>query len=252
MKNKKKKRKQLEVDPLVSSETIVLPDDNDNIEKSDDDHDEYIPSIEKSKCVYNRCVSNKDDDLPEKYRHIRLGPHSVRPEIYMTIHQLMSEYHMSKRQAFGAVCTVANNVFGRKEYGEWKPFIDKVPTDPNTLPAPQNINRTEAYVEALVLSGIAHDIMSSEDETVVTYSNDGSSQSGVGGYIVQSFSIDGKQRVLPTLHIFSESRATLKELELMNFQMLSAAKGCKFSEKDLVEKIDFAITDSTSHNLGVC
>ena len=115
----------------------------------------------------------------------------------------------------------------------------------------RNINRTEAYVEALVLSGIAHDIMSSEDETVVTYSNDGSSQSGVGGYIVQSFSIDGKQRVLPTLRIFSESRATLKELELMNFQMLSAATGCKFSEKDLVEKIDFVITDSTSHNLGV-
>ena len=95
----------------------------------------------------------------------------------------------------------------------------------------RNINRTEAYVEALVLSGIAHDIMSSEDETVVTYSNDGSSQSGVGGYIVQSFSIDGK---------------------LMTFQMLSAATGCKFSEKDLVEKIDFVITDSTSHNLGVC
>ena len=115
----------------------------------------------------------------------------------------------------------------------------------------RNINRTEAYVEALVLSGIAHYIMSSEDETVVTYSNDGSSQSGVGGYIVQSFSIDGKQRVLPTLSIFSESRATLKELELMTFQMLSAATGCKFSEKDLVEKIDFAITDSTSHNLGV-
>ena len=115
----------------------------------------------------------------------------------------------------------------------------------------RNINRTEAYVEALVLSGIAHDIMSSEDETVVTYSNDGSSQSGFGGYIVQSFSIDGKQRVLPTLSIFSESRATLKELELMTFKMLSAATGCKFSEKDLVEKIDFAITDSTSHNLGV-
>ena len=183
--------------------------------------------------------------------HIRLGPHSVRPEIYMTIHQLMSEYHMSKRQALGSVCTVANNIFGRKEYGEWKTFTDGVPTDQNTLPAPQNINRTETYVEALVLSGIAHDIMSSDSETVVTYSNDGSSQSGVGGYIVQSFSIDGKQRALPTLNIFSESRATLKELELMTFQMLAAATGYKYSEKDLVEKIDFIITDSTAHNLGV-
>ena len=34
------------------------------------------------------------------------------------------------------------------------------------------------------------------------------------------FSIDGKQRALPTLNIFTESRASLKELQLMTYKML--------------------------------
>ena len=75
-------------------------------------------------------------------------------------------------------------------------------------------------------------------------------KSVVGGYIVLSFSIDGKQHALPKINIFSESKATFKELKLMTFQMLASATGYKFSEKDLVEKIDF-ITDSTPQNLGV-
>ncbi len=37
----------------------------------------------------------------------------------------------------------------------------------------------------------------------------------------------------------------------MTFKMLAAATGWKFSEKDLVAKIDFVMTDSTAHNLGV-
>ena len=65
------------------------------------------------------------------------------------------------------------------------------------------------------------------------------------------FSIDGKQRALPTLNIFTESRASLKELQLMTYKMLAAANAWKFNESDLVNKIDFVMTDSTAHNLGV-
>ena len=93
--------------------------------------------------------------------------------------------------------------------------------------------------------------MKPDSQTVVTYSNDGSAQSGVGNYIVQSFCINGKQRALPTMPIFTESKSSLKEMQLMTFQILSAATGGKYSEKDLVERIDFVITDSTAHNLGV-
>ena len=92
--------------------------------------------------------------------------------------------------------------------------------------------------------------MNSEN-SVLTYSNDSSSQSGVGNYIIQSFSIDGKQHVLPTLNIFTESRASLKELQLMTYKILAAVTAWKFNENDLVNKIDFVMTDSTAHNLGV-
>ena len=144
-----------------------------------------------------------------------------------------------------------NNLPGRKEYGARKRYERDRPTTYNTLPAINNTNRTEAYVEALNLAGITNEIMSSEMETVVTYSNDGSALSGVGNYIVQSFSINGKQRALPTLNTFTETRASLKALQLLTYKILAASPGWKYTEKDLVEKIDFVMADSTAHNMGV-
>ena len=106
-------------------------------------------------------------------------------------------------------------------------------------------------MEALVLSAITNEITETESETVVTCSNDGSAQSCVGSYVVQSFRINGKQRALPTLNGFTESCASLKELQLMTYRILSAASGGMYSEKDIVDKIDFVVKDSTNHNLGV-
>ena len=88
---------------------------------------------------------------------------------------LKSEYHLLERQAQGAICTVANNLLGRKNFGKWKQFEKGTKSDNNTLPAPTNSNRTEPYFEALVLAGIANEIMSSE-RSVVIYLKDGSSQ----------------------------------------------------------------------------
>ena len=93
---------------------------------------------------------------------------------------------MSEAQAQVTICTVANNLFdcNWKVPSEEKWTPSKAPTDPNTLPDKSNSRRTEAYVEALVLSAITNEIMDSESETVVTYSNDGSAQSDVNGYIL--------------------------------------------------------------------
>ena len=90
-----------------------------------------------------------------------------------------------------------------------------------------------------------------DSHTVVTYLNDGFPQCGVGNYVVQSFSINGKQRPLPTMSIFTKSKTSLKEMQLMTFKMLAASTGWKYTEKELVEKINFVMTDSTSQNLGL-
>ena len=81
-----------------------------------------------------------------------------------------------------------------------------------------NSSRTEAYVEASILVGIANEIMLPGSHTVVTYLNDGSAQSAVGNYVDQSFSINGKQRALPTMSIFTESKTSLKERQYVTFK----------------------------------
>ena len=50
--------------------------------------------------------------------------------------------HKLKSEVQGAICTVANNLLNRKEFGEWKRHEKKNPTDYNTLPVPTNTNRT--------------------------------------------------------------------------------------------------------------
>ena len=163
--------------------------------------------------------------MPFRFRHIRSGLRSVRPEYYMLTHKLKSELHLSEAQAQGAIVAVANILFGRQEFGEWKVFEKEKEVDFNTLPASTNINRTEPYFEAMILAGIVTEIMNPESKTTITYSNDGSSISGVGNFIVQSFIINAKQRALPTLPIFTESVQSLKELEKMTLEILSLASG---------------------------
>ena len=125
---------------------------------------------------------------------------------------MKSELHLSEAQAQGAI-SVANILFGRQEFREWKIYEKGKEVDYNTLPAPTNMNRTKPYFEIMILASIVTEIMSPESETTITYSNDGSSKSGTGNFIVQSFIINGKQRALPTLPIFTEFVQSLKDVE---------------------------------------
>ena len=85
----------------------------------------------------------------------------------------------------------------------------------------------------MILAGIVTEIMSPNSETTIMHSNDGSSKSGIGNFIVQSFIINGKQRALPTLQIFTESVHSLKELEKMTLEILFLASGRKYSEVEI-------------------
>ena len=139
----------------------------DEDEKSDNpDNNEFSFPENSGKYFFNSSMIDTNDDMPEHYRHIRYGLRSVRPEYYITMHKLKSEFHLSENQAQGAICTVENNLFNPKEFGEWKRYEKEKPTDYNTLPAPTNTNRTEPYIEALILSGTANEIMNSENSVV--------------------------------------------------------------------------------------
>ena len=130
--------------------------------------------------------------MPMRYRHIRAGERRVKPEYYLLMHVLKSKYHMSENMAQGAIIEVANYLSDRKEHGEWKPYKPGEVSDCNTLPSPSNTNRTEPYIEAMTLSPIVEEIMCSDSNSVVTYSNDGSSLNRTGNFVVQSFHVNGK------------------------------------------------------------
>ena len=98
------------------------------------------------------------------------------------------------------------------------------------------MRRIEPYMEAMALSSIVEEIMTGNKMTV-TYSNDGSVMSGVGKYVVQYFTINKLQRVLPTFSIFTESQDSLKEMEIMALKMLCAATGFKYTEQDSLANI---------------
>ena len=81
--------------------------------------------------------------MPFCFHHIRSGLRSVRSEYYKLTHKLKSELHLSEAQAQGAIISVANILFGRQEFGEWKIYEKGKEVDYNTLPASKNMNRTE-------------------------------------------------------------------------------------------------------------
>ena len=130
------------------------------------------------------------------YKNIQSGERKVHLEIYQVIQKLKSTLHMS--QAERSIVEIVNTVFGRKKFGPWKVYKPNEPYDINTLPGSSNFYRLDPYLKAMVLCSITEQMMISNNFTIV-YSNDGSGMSGVGNYVVQSVTINGKQQTLPTM-----------------------------------------------------
>lgn len=258
----RKQQRNMQETPQPARECDSLVYDRKDVEDEamdvDDDADEnYVPPEpeereERENYSFTKVLDDPKDDLPQRFRHIRDGLHGVNPSYYVAMNRMKAELHMSEEQAQGSVCIIFNEMLDRKKYGEWKRYKPKEVVDNNTLPAKNNTLRNETYIEAMILAGIVNEMMSPDAvNSAITLSNDGSAQSGVGNFIVQSFFINGKQRALPTLSIFTESRSNLSDMTQFILKMLSTASGFQYSEKQIMERVDFVVTDSTAHNMGV-
>ena len=146
--------------------------------------------------------------MPHRLHHILNGPRSVRPEVYNLMLKLKGKYHMSQQQAEPAIIETANYLFKQ----EWKYYSTEKPTDSNMLSARSNTCRMEPYLEAMALSTIVEEVM--KGGKCVLYANDGSAQSCVGNYVVQSVTLGGIQLPLSTFSVFTETRKSLKESKL--------------------------------------
>ncbi|CAH1261889.1 Hypp2477 [Branchiostoma lanceolatum] len=235
-------RREQEQNKLVASSQDSEESETDS-QKMETDADVILSSSDESNgnCDKETCK----EELPPKYQHIRESIRKVRPEFYETVDKLQSCYHMSKAQASAAVVVVENQLFGRR----WKSHGESDVIDLDTLPESKSVRYAGKSIEVLALDEIVKEIMDCDEQVVVTYSHDGSKKQGAGSFSVQGITVKGRYRSLPTLSIASESRQNLADLKVAMLQILEAASGV--ASKTLFEKIDFVITDQTSHNFNV-
>ena len=90
-----------------------------------------------------------------------------------------------------------------------------------------------------------------DGECCAVYWNDGTAQSGVDSYVVQSLTIKWKTKNSSDLGVITESRSTLAELakttlDILLHQLLQAVS----IVPKIVRKIHFVMIDSTAHNLN--
>ena len=189
--------------------------------------------------------TRESEELPERFRHLRLSERKVRPEVYSTIDKLKTVYHCTEKQASAALVEVGNIMFETN----WKFHEEGENITVNTLPESKNIRTASEAIEAMTISEIAHLINNTDSNISITYSDDGSRKQGVGNFVVQGITVDGKHRALPTLGIERETRTNLAELKLTTFKILEVASG--IPAKKLFQRVNFVMTDQTAHNFEV-
>ena len=78
----------------------------------------------------------------------------------------------------------------------------------------------------MVLNTTVEDIMKDDNETCATYSNNASLMSGVESCV----DLISDHQWNTTISLFTESRETLKELEITTLKLLSSASDQKYTE----------------------
>ena len=237
---------------------VAIPDEEENekLQELEDMETSFEVAIENEEVQHRaskkrRTSGEKEkealtfSEMPKDSQHIRHSVKHVRAEYYMTVDELMSVYHLSMEQAISAVITVGKRMFGL----EWKRFEEGEEITINTVPDKKMNRKMGKALEAFTLSQIVQAMMDQEEETTVTYHDDGSRSKGAGGYSVQGLTIQGKFFPLPTLSITSETRKNLADLKLTVLQLLSVTSGV--SVEALWKRIDFVMGDGTAHNMGV-
>ena len=124
---------------------------------SDSDPDFQEPSKQEKYQVNSNMLDDQPDDMPFCFYYIWSGLRLVSSEYYKLTHKLKSELHLSEAQAQGAI-SLANILYGRQKFREWKIYEKGKEVDYNTLPAPTNMNRTKPYFEIIILASFVTEI----------------------------------------------------------------------------------------------
>ena len=195
---------------IVPRKRRRLERDN-GVEEEEENRDNMLPKRRRLETPKQQDDGNHD--IPQEFRHLRNSIKSVKAEYYDTIIQLKTKFHCSDAQAVAGVVLTGQKLFRLP----WKFFDTDKNVDLDTAPSSVN-NRREARVrELFVLSEIAEKVMKCDENSTVTYHDDGSRKEGTGAFSVQGISIDRQYHALPTLSITRETLSNLAELKVISF-----------------------------------
>ena len=103
-------------------------------EKKVSDSDPYFqePSKQAKYQFNSSMLDDQSDDIPFHFCHIWSSLRLVRLEYYKLTHTLKSGLHLTEAQAQGVIISVANILFGRQVFREWKIYEKGREVDYNT------------------------------------------------------------------------------------------------------------------------
>ena len=132
--------------------------------------------------------------MPEQFCHIRTSIKRVKPEFYSAFDKLISSNQLKESDSF-CYHNSYQRIFGR----QWKHHDeDSNSIDVDTTPSNKSIRETGRVIATYTMKCIVDEIIASDD-TVITYHDGGSKKNGVGSFMVQGVTINGKFRAFPTL-----------------------------------------------------
>ena len=115
--------------------------------------EEEVDMPKKRKRLYESGEESEDDDMPEKFRHVRSSERKVKEEVYQT-YAALSGQGLSVDECSSALVMVANGMFGRSwtKAGEEKTFGN------DTLPEKMRVIEALRQIEAQSLNLVVLDM----------------------------------------------------------------------------------------------
>ena len=201
----------------------------------------------KRKRLYESREDDEDDEMPEKYRHVRESERNVKEEIYTT-YAALSCHGLSMDECSSALVTVGNGLFGRKwtKSGENEKTFGK-----DTLPEKMSVIEALRQIEAQSLNLVVEEMRRGKEEGhMITLASDSTTRRDVGKFMGQGIHIGRESSLpLPLLGIVAESKEDIALQLSMGLELLSICSGVPV--KELMEQVDALFTDSVEHNKGV-
>ena len=189
---------------------------------------------------------DKEEEMPEKYRHIRSSERKVREDVYQTFAALSGQ-GMSLDECSSAIKMVGNGMFGRT----WIKAGESKTITKDSLPEKMTIVEALRQIEAQSLSLMVGAMEAGKEEgSMITLASDSTTRRDVGKFIGMGLHI-GKEGSLPLplLGIGSETKEDIALQLSMGVELLSICSGR--SVKELMEQLDTLMSDSVEHNKGV-